>query len=158
MWFRVLALGAVVWGILKMTRKKVVICFDYEHDKHYRYLLKALSENSGSDISFEDLTPGEIQSNDVGRIKGVLSQKIQNATHTLVIIGKHANSYHPDRAKIGTRNWQWWEIEKSAEKGNKFIAVKIERTNPTPDPLNGKGASWAHSFRVDSILRAIDAA
>ena len=45
-----------------MTKKRICICFDYENDKNYRYLLTALSENSRSDISFEDLTPGEIAS------------------------------------------------------------------------------------------------
>jgi hypothetical protein len=139
-----------------MARKRVFISFDYDHDRNYRYLLTALAKNPRSDIEFDDLTPSEIQSYDIGRIKGVLTQKIQDATHTLVVIGKHANSYHPDSANIGTRNWQWWEIEKSAEKKKKFIAVKIERANSTPTPLEGKGATWAHSFKVDSILQAID--
>jgi hypothetical protein len=122
---RILLVAAAAWGIYKMARKRVFISFDYENDRRYKYLLEALSANSSSDISFDDLTPGEIQSSSVSRVKSVLTQKIDNATHTLVIIGKHANHFHPDREKIGTRNWQWWEIEKSAQLGKKFIAVRV---------------------------------
>ncbi len=42
-----------------MAKKKVFICFDYDHDKNYRYLLKALAANAESEIDFEDLTPEE---------------------------------------------------------------------------------------------------
>lgn len=139
-----------------MAKKKVFICFDYDHDKNYRYLLKALAANAGSEIDFEDLTPEEIQSYDVGRIKAALTRRIGRSTHTLVIIGAYANSYHPDREEIGERNWQWWEIKKSAQEGNGFIAVKIKSTNTTPEPLYGKGATWAKTFKVESILNAIN--
>lgn len=139
-------------------KKRIFISFDYTNDKNYRYLLTALAKNSRSDIEFDDVTPEEIQSYDVGRIKSVLTKKIKEATHTLVIIGKHANSYHPDREEIGDRNWQWWEINKSDEEGKGFIAVKIESSNESPEPLYGKNATWAHSFTVDSIVNAIDKA
>jgi len=138
--------------------KRIFICFDYEHDKNYRYLLTALAKNPRSDIEFTDVTPEEIQSYDVSRIKAVLTKKIKEATHTLVIVGKYANSYHPDRDEIGERNWQWWEINKSDEEGKGFIAVKIESSNESPEPLYGKGATWANSFTVDSIVNAIDKA
>jgi hypothetical protein len=135
--------------------KRVFISFDYDHDKHYRYLLTALAKNPQSDIEFDDYTPNEIQSNDVGRIKAALTQHIQNATHTLVIVGAQANSFHPKSSEIGERNWQWWEIKKSAEKQKRFIAVKIESSNPAPEPLYDKGAKWAMSFTVDAILKAL---
>jgi hypothetical protein len=138
--------------------KRIFISFDYEHDKNYRYLLTALAKNPRSDIEFTDVTPEEIQSYDVGRIKAVLTKKIKEATHTLVIVGKYANSYHPDRDEIGERNWQWWEINKSDEEGKGFIAVKIESSNEPPEPLYGKGATWANSFTVDAIVNAIDRA
>lgn len=139
-------------------KKRIFISFDYEHDKNYRYLLTALAKNPRSDIEFTDVTPEEIQSYNVGRIKAVLTKKIKEATHTLVIVGKYANSYHPDRDEIGERNWQWWEINKSDEEGKGFIAVKIESSNEPPEPLYGKGATWAYSFTVDSIVNAIDRA
>ncbi len=147
-----------MYGFAKQRTKKVFISFDYDHDRRYRYLLSALKENSGSKIDFEDLTPGEIQSYDVGRIKAALTRRIKASDRTLVIVGRHANGYHDDWLKIGTRNWQWWEIEKSKEEGKGLIAVKIERSNATPDPLKGAGATWAHSFNVDAILRAINEA
>ncbi len=136
--------------------KRVFISFDYDHDRNYRYLLNALVANPRSDLDFEDLTPEEIQSNDVGRIKAALTPRIRKSTHTLVIIGKHVNSYHPDRSEIGERNWQWWEILKSDEEDNKFVAVKIDPSHDSPAPLLGKGAAWANSFKVDSIIAAID--
>lgn len=139
-------------------KKRIFISFDYEHDKHYRYLLTALSENPRSDIEFDDVTPEEIQSYDIAKIKAVLTKKIREATHTLVIIGEYANSHHPDRQEIGDRNWQWWEINKSHEEEKGLIAVKIKPSNQAPDPLYGKGATWANSFKVDSIINAIDEA
>ena len=77
------------------------------------------------------------------KIKAGLTSKIREATHTLVIVDEHANSYHPDRKEIGTRNWQWWEIERSDAEGNKFIVVKIKAVNTSPDPLKNVGAEWA---------------
>ena len=141
-----------------MAKKRAFISFDYDHDRHYRYLLTALAENPQSAIEFDDVTPQEIQSYDIARIKAVLTSKIREATHTLVVIGKHANSHHPDHLQIGDRNWQWWEINKSAEERNGFIAVKIEASNQTPDPLYDKAATWARSFTVESILSAIESA
>ena len=92
--------------------KSIFISFDYDHDRHYRYLLKALKDNPRSDIQFTDVTPEEIQSKSVPIIKGVLTSRIRQSTHTLVIIGNYANSKHPDADEIGERNWQWWEIKK----------------------------------------------
>ena len=141
-----------------MAAKRVFISFDYDHDRNYRYLLKALVANPRFDIEFDDLTPEAIQSDDVSRIKAVLTTKIRQATHALVIIGGYANSWHPDHVEIGERNWQWWEIEKSASENKQFIAVKIARTNDTPTPLYGRNAKWAYSFTVESIVAAIDEA
>lgn len=141
-----------------MAEKHVFISFDFENDQKYKELLNALSANANSDISFDDRTPGEIQTNSVDRVKAVLTKRITDSTHTLVIVGAHANSNHPDRAQIGTRNWQWWEIEKSAELGKKLVAVKINSSNDSPEPLKGKGASWARTYKIDSILNAINSA
>ncbi len=140
------------------ARKRIFISFDYDHDRNFRYLLAALKENSQSPIDFEDITPSEIDTNDVGRVKAVLTTKIRNSTHTLALIGKHANDRHKNSEKIGTRNWQWWEIEQSKAERKKLIAVKIEPTNPTPDPLYNAGAKWAMSYNVPAILKAINEA
>lgn len=138
--------------------KRIFISFDYDHDKNYRYLLSALKANPRNDLEFDDVTPDEIQSSNVEYVKSVLRQHIKDATHTLVIVGAHANSYHPDAAKIGERNWQWWEIKESLTAGNQMVAVKIKKEYDSPTPLLGVKASWALSFTVDSIISAIDKA
>lgn len=56
---------------------------------------------------------------------------------------------------IGTRNWQWWEIERSKEEGNHLIAVKIDADNATPAPLYYAGANWVYSFDVNAIAEKI---
>lgn len=138
-------------------KKRIFISFDFDHDRcSYRYLLSALNGNTGSDIEFEDRTSRAIRSDDVGRVKAALATKIVDATHLLVIVGEHANAYHPDSLKIGDRNWQWWEINRARLAGGKrFIGVKIRRSNLAPEPLKKVGATWAHSFNVAAILRAI---
>jgi MTH538 TIR-like domain (DUF1863) len=145
----------MIYTLFRSAVKKIFVSFDFEHDRDYRYLLSALNSNTGSKVTFEDFTPSEIRSIDVGRIKAALTGKLAGATHALIVIGKHANSLHPDRARIGTQNWQWWEIEKSKELKKRLIAVKIERANPAPTPLLNSNATWAHSFNVLAIIQAI---
>jgi len=140
----------------KAKRKKIFISFNYTDDNRYRNLLNALAKNTNSPVEFEDYTPSEIKSYDVGRIKAALTRRIKDSDYTLVIIGENANQRHPDYMKIGTRNWQWWEIEKATEEGHKFIAVKIQNAHPTPDPLKNRGATWARSYNVEAIAKAID--
>lgn len=137
-----------------MAKKHVFISFDYHHDRDYRYLLSAFNANPDNDIEFIDSTPGEIDTMTVDRVKAVLTTKIRQSTHTLVLVGQYANTRHRDSAQIGTRNWQWWEIEKSKEERKKLIGVKIERSYESPDPLLNAGATWA-SYTVESILEAI---
>ena len=136
--------------------KRVFISFDYDHDRRYRYLLNALAANPRFAIEFEDFTPGEIQSIDVGRIKAALTRRIRNSTHILVIVGQYANYQHRNHILIGTKNWQWWEIEKAHEENLRFIAVKIQNSNATPTPLFGKNAQWARSFTIHAITNAIN--
>lgn len=137
---------------------KIFISFDYDKDRRYKYLLVALKENSKNDIEFIDNTPGEIQSSDISQIKRVLSSKIRDATHTLIIVGQYANQVHTDSKMIGTVNWQWWEIEKSIELNKKLIAVKINGTYNSPKPLLAAKVrvSWAMSYTLDSIRQAIN--
>lgn len=141
-----------------MASKRIFISFDYDNDRDYRYLLSALNENTGSEIEFEDLTPEEIQSYDVGRIKAALSRRLGDSTHLLTIVGNHANDYHEDWREIGERNWQWWEADKAKSLNLKLVSVKIESSNTMPEPLLGAGATQANSFNVESILNAINSA
>ncbi|MFI5285418.1 MAG: TIR domain-containing protein [Candidatus Dormibacteria bacterium] len=133
---------------------KVFISFDWDNDRDYRNLLSAFTANPKMDITFEDSTPGAIDTSDVGRVKAVLTTKIRDASHTLVLIGKFANTRHHDSALIGTRNWQWWEIEKSIAEGNKLLGVKLASDNDAPTPLLNAGAKWA-SYSVDAIATAL---
>jgi hypothetical protein len=141
-----------------MAKKKVIISFDYENDGHYKNLLKAWDANSDFQFTFSDLTPDEIQSWDISRIKAVLTSKIKQATYTLVIIGKYANTKHKDSDEIGYRNWINFEIAKSIENGNKIVAVKIDKSYNSPEEIYGSGASWAMSFTQDAIIKALDEA
>lgn len=140
------------------SAKKICISFDWHNDSKYRNLLSAWLANPKSPIDFQDLTPGAIDTNDVGRVKAVLTTQIRASTHTLVLVGAEANTTHKDSLKIGTRNWIWWEIEQSKAEGNRLIAVKIDSTYATPSPLLSSGATWAMSFTQDAILKTIAAA
>ncbi len=158
-WLKLLiALGVGGLGALVLsafTKKRIFISFDYDHDRNYRYLLDALKENSKSEIDYEDVTPGEIQRNDVAAIKAGLLSRIKRSSHALVIVGSQANTYHSKAQEIGQRNWQWWEIVKSKEEGKGLIGVKIDPKNDSPEPLMGSNAKWAMSFNVEAILKAI---
>lgn len=141
-----------------MITKKICISFDWHNDVRYRSMLSAWIANPKMVFDFEDLTPGEIDSNDVGRVKAVLTTKIRAATHTLVLVGSEACKRHKDSAAIGELNWIWWEIEKSKAEKKGLIAVKLDSKNPTPEPLLNAGAKWALSFSLDGILKAINEA
>lgn len=88
-----------------MARKKVFVSFDYENDRHYKRLLEAWNANDNFDFCFSDQSSHEINSNNVDRVKAALTHKINNSTHTLVIIGKEANKPHRDQNLIGYKNW-----------------------------------------------------
>src|SRR5688500_251433 len=127
-------------------KKKICISFDWHNDRNYRNLLSAWIANRSFSIDFEDLTPSAIDTDDVGRVKAVLTTRIRAATHTLFLIGSEANTRHKDAVQIGSRNWIWWEAEQSKQEGNGLIAVKLESNSPTPDPLLGTRVKWAMSF------------
>lgn len=141
-----------------MAKKKVFVSFDYENDKHYKFLLEAWDANPDFDFYFSDLSSNEIQSWSIPAIKAALTRKINQATYTLVIVGKYSNSQHKDHKEIGYKNWLNFEIAKSKENKNKLVAVKIDREYTSPDELLGVGASWAMSFTRDSILKALEEA
>lgn len=136
----------------------VFVSFDYENDRRYKFLLEAWNENPKFKFVFEDGTPREIDSNNVGRIKAALTSKIQNATHTLVIVGEHSNEPHRQRSLIGYRNWINFEIAKSVELKKRIVAIKLDRNYESPEELAGASASWAYSFTEENITRALEAA
>ncbi|MBF0181505.1 MAG: TIR domain-containing protein [Magnetococcales bacterium] len=138
--------------------KQIFISFDFEHDRNYAFLLKAMAKNRQFKIDFKDRTPKEIQSNDFGRINAVLTQRLKEATHILVVVGKHANDPHLKRGEIGEVNWQTWELEKAKELGKGVVAVKIEPSNDSMPGLMRIGAKWAMSFNADFIAQALNEA
>ena len=141
-----------------MAKKRVFVSFDYEKDRHYKYLLEAWDANKNFDFLFNDQTPREIDSENVSRVKAALTTKIRTATYTLVIVGAEANKLHKDRKLIGYRNWINFEVAKSKENGNRLVGVKIDRTYESPEELKNAGAKWVLSFNEASIVNALNQA
>lgn len=137
-------------------RKKIFISFDYTNDHRYKDLLVAWSANGNFEFYFDNRTPSEIQSYNVSRIKAVLTQKINQADYTLVIVGAECNKIHKDSIAIGYRNWQIFEIEQSKRAGNKIIAVKLNMYNESPMELRNSKTSWAMTFSFEAIRKAIE--
>lgn len=138
--------------------KKVFVSFDYENDKHYKFLLEAWNKNDQFDFTFADHSSQEIDSDETARIKAALTRKINSANATLVIVGKEANKKHSDSEEIGYRNWINFEVAKSIEAKNSLVAVKIDSNYESPEELLGSGASWARSFTEDNIINALNKA
>lgn len=138
-----------------MAKKKVIVSFDYEHDKNYYYLLKAWDANSDFDFFFSDLTPSEIKTSSVAKVKQVLSTKIHDANYMIAIIGEHSDDQHPDHIEIGHKNWQAYEIAKNNEWGNKLIVVKISSSYSAPLEAYGVGAKWV-SFKEKDVVDALN--
>lgn len=141
-----------------MAKKTVFVSFDYENDKHYKFLMEAWDANADFDFSFSDESSEEIQSNDISRIKAALTRRINQAKYTLVIVGKEANKLHPDHEEIGFRNWINFEVHQSKLNGNKLVGVKLDKSNTSPDELLNAGATWAMSFTESAIVKALDEA
>ncbi len=141
-----------------MAKKKVFVSFDWDNDKRYKFLLQAWDANPDFDFSFSDQSSTEINSWDISTVKASLTKKINIATYTLVLVGKEANKKHTDSDKIGYKNWLNFETAKSKDNNNKLVAVKLSKTNDSPDELLNSGASWAMSFSRDTILKALNSA
>jgi hypothetical protein len=139
-----------------MAKKHVCVSFDFEHDKYYYYLLKAWDSNPDIDFAITDCTPNEIQTESVAKVKQVLSTKIGEAKYMVALIGKHSDEEHPDHDEIGYKNWQAYEIDKNAEKGNGLVVVKLNSSYYAPDEAYGKGAEWVDSFNLDDIKDALN--
>lgn len=138
-----------------MAKKKVFVSFDFENDRHYKYLLEAWDNNPEFEFTMNDKSSREINSWDIPTIKGALTRKINEARYTIVIVGKDANKRDANANIIGYRNWQNFEIAKSKENGNKLIGVKLEQNYESPEELLGSGASWA-SYTLSSIINALN--
>ena len=139
-----------------VDRRKVFVSFDYENDREYKSQLEAWGANPRFEFLFADETPGEIDKHNIDRIKAALTARINEATHTLVIVGKFADTPHPKRTLIGYRNWINFEIATSRSCYNKVAAVKIDPSYESPEELIT--TAWAFTFDEESIIRAVDQA
>ena len=83
-----------------MARPKIFVSFDFENDRSYKYTLNMWNVNSSFEFTCNDKSPNEIQSWNIPTIKAVLSRKINEATHIVVIVGEEANKLHKDRKII----------------------------------------------------------
>ncbi|MBQ4386696.1 MAG: TIR domain-containing protein [Prevotella sp.] len=137
-------------------KKKVLVCFDFEKDKHYKYLMNAWDANDNFELSFNDVTPSEIQSNNIPVIKANLIKKINQADITVVLVGVDATKKHKDQKSIGFDNWQIFEIEQSKANGNKLVVVKLDKSNKVPSACYGCGARFVNSFNEEDIVDAIE--
>ena len=140
-----------------MSKKQVFVSFDYDNDRRYKYLLEAWDANPRFDFVFKDETPGEIDTNNIDRIKAGLTQKINAATHTLFIVGKHANQRHPKSSLIGFVNWINFEANRSIQTGNNLAVVKLEDSNSVPQELAGAGYKWVAGFSEENVIRVLNA-
>lgn len=140
------------------TKKKVFVSFDYENDRHYKYLLEAWNANDDFDFVFSDKTPTEIDSDNIGPIKAGLRKKIREATHTLVIVGKEANKQHKDHELIDYRNWINFEVAKSIEDGNRLALVRLDRGNTLPEEVYEGEYALVEGYTEDNIIDVLDRA
>lgn len=140
---------------MRMSKKKIFVSFDFDNDRRYKFLLNAWSNNDGFEFEFDDKSTKEINSWNIPTIKGALTKKIKEADYTVVIVGSEANKKHKDSDLIGYKNWQNFEIAKSKENGNKIIAIKIDKSFESPEELLESGASWAYSFEIEAIMKAV---
>jgi len=141
-----------------MAKKKVFVSFDWDNDRHYKFLLEAWNANPNFDFVFADKTPQEINTFNIDRIKAGITLKVNSANYTLVIVGKEANKLHKHSRLIGHKNWINFEIYQSKLNYNKLVAVKLDKSYDSPDELMGSGASWAMSFTQDAIIKALNEA
>lgn len=138
-----------------MAKKKVFVSFDYENDRHYKYLMQAWDANPDFEFVFSDHSSGEINSYNISTVKAGLTRKINSATHTFVIVGKDANKLHKDHKLIGFRNWINFEVNRSKANKNKLLAIKLDKSFESPVELIDAGAAWAMSFTQKAILDAL---
>lgn len=138
-----------------MAKKQVFVSFDYEQDRNYKYLLEAWDANPEFDFVFKDQTPGEINTNNIDRIKAVLTSKINDATHTLFIVGAYANQQHKDYKLIGSINWINFEAYQSIQSGNYLAVVKLKELYSIPQELKAR-YWWIAGFSEENVIQVLN--
>ncbi|GAM97564.1 hypothetical protein U91I_01190 [alpha proteobacterium U9-1i] len=133
----------------------VFVSFDWHHDRRYKHLLEAWDANTSFDFTFDDGTPDEIDSYNVGRIKAALTMKVQAATHTLVVVGRHANERHRNASLIGYKNWINFEVARSIDDGNRIVAVILDRSYELPEELRHANYTPVNGFTEMGIISGL---
>lgn len=134
-----------------MAKKKVFVSYDHSEDAHYKRLLQAWDANPNFDFEFDSRGPNvAINSNDATVVKATLTKLMKESTHLLVLVGEKSN----------TSDWMKWEIDRAKQSDTRLrlAAVKLAKTNITPDGLLNVGTAWATSFERDRIVDALDLA
>ena len=142
---------------VRIAKPKVFVSFDFENDVHYKRLLEAWSANTRFQFTFQDKTPQEIQSDDIGRIKAGLTHKLKEASHVLVVVGQYANQWHRDHAKIGHRNWINFEVYQGKQYNKKLVAVRLHPSYVLPDEVTNATSGWlVDGFNQANIIAALN--
>jgi hypothetical protein len=134
-----------------MAKKKVFVSYDHSEDAHYKRLLQAWDANPNFDFEFDSRGPNvAINSNDATVVKATLTKLMKESTHLLVLVSEKSN----------TSDWMKWEIDRAKQSDTrlKLAAVKLAKTNITPDGLLNVGTAWVTSFERDRIVDALDLA
>jgi len=130
------------------AKPRVFISYDHSEDRRYRDLLCAWNANSAFDFAFERCSPiTAINSKEARVIKGELTKMLKKAKYLLVIVGE----------KTHMSRWVRWEIRRAKKEdiNLKLVVVKLNKSYATPYGLLNEGASFAHSFTLEAITRAI---
>ena len=69
-----------------MSKPQIFVSFDFEKDRNHKYTLNMWNANSSFEFTCNDKSPSEIQSRNIPTVKSVLSRKINEATHVIVIV------------------------------------------------------------------------
>jgi hypothetical protein len=138
-----------------MPKKKVFVTYDYGTDKHFRQILEGWDDDPEFEFHFCIDPPLDINPDNISRVKAELTARIHSSTHTLVIVGRHANKDDRHARLIGHKNWINFEIFQSRQNQNKIAAVKLHETHEPPDELAKAHVSWATAFQKDDIIRAL---
>jgi len=130
-----------------MTKNRVFICYDNEHDQASKNQLLGWNANKDLDFSSYDQSFDiAVDSPEAGATKKDLAARIGDASCFLCIVGKE--SYRS--------GWMAWEVQKAFELKKKLVAVKTDSINNSPSALQRAGASWSTGFNINSIRKVID--
>jgi len=131
-----------------MAKPRVFVSYDHSEDAHYKNLMLAWDANPNFDFDFDSRGPNvAIDSTEAPVIKAALTKLMKESTHLLVIVGE----------KTYTSDWMKWEIDRAKQSDTKLklAAIKLAKSNVTPDGLLNVGTAWATSFERDRIVEAL---